>query len=91
LKIDVEGWELFVLQGGRTMIARDRPTVLIEREDHNMRRAGVTDAMLDAELDVLGYRCYMMGADNQWCVHASSTRDLSVVKRFGVNVETRRG
>ena len=47
IKIDVEGFELFVLQGGRSVIARDKPTLLIEREGNNMAQAGVTDEALD--------------------------------------------
>jgi FkbM family methyltransferase len=30
IKIDVEGWELFVLQGGKEMIKRDKPIILME-------------------------------------------------------------
>lgn len=41
LKIDVEGWELPVLQGGETMIRRDRPVIIIEQKPHgNAERYG---------------------------------------------------
>ena len=33
IKLDVEGHELAVLQGGRKLLARDRPTMLIELEE----------------------------------------------------------
>jgi FkbM family methyltransferase len=41
LKIDVEGWELPVIQGAETMIRRDRPTIIIEQKPHgNAERYG---------------------------------------------------
>jgi FkbM family methyltransferase len=38
MKIDVEGHELAVLEGGNRTITRDRPTVLIEVKDQNLDR-----------------------------------------------------
>jgi len=91
LKIDVEGWELFVLRGGRKLIERDRPTILIEREEHNMAQAGVTDDALDAELALIGYGCLLMGSDNQWCTHNASTQDLEFIRRYSPYAADRGG
>jgi len=56
VKCDTEGWEYFVLKGGRGVLARDRPELLIEVNDDNMRQCGVTRAQLFDELADLGYR-----------------------------------
>lgn len=56
VKCDTEGWEYFVLKGGRRVLARDRPELLIEVNDDNMQQCGVTRAQLFDELADLGYR-----------------------------------
>ena len=56
VKCDTEGWEYFVLKGGRRVLARDRPELLIEVNDDNMRQCGVTRTQLFDELAGLGYR-----------------------------------
>lgn len=40
VKIDVQAYELYVLQGMAELIARDRPTIFIEISPYWMRRAG---------------------------------------------------
>ncbi len=52
IKIDVEGHEEAVLDGARTTIARDRPTLLIEIEERHNPGALVR---ISAELAALGY------------------------------------
>ena len=56
IKIDTEGWEYFVLLGGRAVLARDRPELLLEVNDDNIRQCGVTREALLALLAELGYR-----------------------------------
>ena len=55
IKIDTEGWEYFVLLGGREVLRRDRPELLLEVNDTNMQQCGVTRAALMALLAELGY------------------------------------
>ncbi|MFJ8104386.1 FkbM family methyltransferase [Streptomyces sp. NPDC096132] len=60
VKIDVEGHEMSVLRGGRQVLKRDRPTVLLE---------ALRDAPLEtllAEFDPLGYDCH-------WVTEADGT------------------
>ncbi|MFC4500539.1 MULTISPECIES: FkbM family methyltransferase [Streptomyces] len=60
VKIDVEGHEMSVLRGGRQVLKRDRPTVMLE---------ALRDAPLDtllAEFDPLGYECH-------WVTEADGT------------------
>lgn len=61
LKIDTEGTELQVLQGAKEMLARDRPTVIVE----------LNDAGVSKHLEGLGYRLrHVKGKDSVW-VHRS--------------------
>jgi len=54
IKIDVEGHELDVLEGGRDTLERYRPTVLIEAEDRH-RKGSVENVFTFFEC--LGYQC----------------------------------
>lgn len=53
IKIDVEGFEQAVLEGGRETIARDRPVLLIEMEEAHTKQP-IEDAI--ARVEALGYR-----------------------------------
>lgn len=53
MKIDVEGFELEVLRGARSMLARDRPVLLIEMEERHTRKPLLS--MID-EVRGYGYR-----------------------------------
>lgn len=55
IKIDTEGWEYFVLQGGKEMICRDRPTILLEFNGQNMKQCGISPDQLRELLRKLGY------------------------------------
>ena len=52
IKIDVEGHELAVLEGGRVLIERDRPVLLIEIEEAHTKRP-IEDSL--AAVMALGY------------------------------------
>ena len=43
IKIDCEGYELFVLQGGEQTILRERPTLIVEQKKGHAIRYGIPD------------------------------------------------
>jgi len=55
IKVDIEGWELRMIEGGLATITGFRPIILAELFDSHLRRAG--DSLLDAwsRLTALGY------------------------------------
>jgi hypothetical protein len=77
LKVDVEGHELALFQGGEQTLRRDRPSILFECERRHL--AGHTMDDVFAFLRSLSYRGYLL-ADNA----------LLPVERFDAEVHQRR-
>ena len=59
VKIDVEGHELAVIRGALGLIARDKPTLIVEIEERHMKKP-LADAL--AEIISLGYRLLYLSA-----------------------------
>lgn len=66
MKIDVEGYELVVLAGLRTLVQRDRPPVACEVVPDHLRRMGHTPADLFAYFLELGYRAHWICLRRKW-------------------------
>lgn len=61
LKIDVEGAELFVLRGGKKLIARDTPLILFESSHDGAARLGLTrEALFAFFREELNYEVYLI-------------------------------
>jgi FkbM family methyltransferase len=74
IKVDVQGWELGALRGAKNLIERDRPLLIVEFEEHQLRKTGNTCSGLAALLRTLGYQIFFL--DYQYpsdhiCVHVS--------------------
>lgn len=55
VKIDVEGWEKFVIQGGETFFKNYSPIVMVEFTEENTFNAGYNIHDIFGELETLGY------------------------------------
>lgn len=83
VKCDAEGWEYFVLHGGRAVLARDKPELLLEWYEPNMRQCGVAEAQVAECLRALGYRrVATMDLENvafSWCAAAAPAASLLTI------------
>lgn len=64
VKIDVEGFEPWVLEGARALVSRDRPTLYVEVTDAWYRRTGTSALELLSSLDSWGYRLFVDREDH---------------------------
>jgi FkbM family methyltransferase len=77
LKIDVEGYEGFVLLGASKLLAREKPLILVEIDVHGAR-FGWPAARLLALLDTLNYKVFLLGSPyptDFLCVHCERLDD----------------
>jgi FkbM family methyltransferase len=58
IKIDVEGWELYVLKGLQQTLKKYHPTLFIEFNAHNLNAAGTSCSELADFIRALGYQLY---------------------------------
>lgn len=55
IKIDCEGYELFVLRGGEEMLKRCKPVVIVEQKKNHGKKFGLKDTEAVDYLQSLGY------------------------------------
>jgi FkbM family methyltransferase len=70
VKLDVEGAELRVLNGGREALRRYRPLILFEVTDSALRGQGTSAPELCAAVSGLGYRLFIYGDETGLPVEA---------------------
>lgn len=58
IKIDVEGGEIDVLEGGRTVLLRYRPVIFLSVHPAHLEALGQSTEALAALIDALGYDCH---------------------------------
>lgn len=79
IKIDVEGFELFVFQGGMKLINKFRPKIVME---YSPQLLGIASNEGDEKLiDLLtqfGYKFYFFNEEKEWQVEASDLRSIEI-------------
>lgn len=68
MKIDTEGSELAILRGGKKMIMRDHPIILMEYNETNMKQCGVLKADIDAFLTEMSYAWHLISSEDILCI-----------------------
>ena len=56
LKIDAEGYEVFILQGAKQTLERHRPVIIVEQKPEHGKKYGISDTAGAALLAEWGYR-----------------------------------
>lgn len=81
IKIDVQGYELFALQGGENTIKQLLPDVFIEIEEHQLTKFDVTKDQLFDYIKSFGYRMFRI--DNEYpCDHICTVHNIDKVERL---------
>lgn len=65
LKADVEGWEIRLLRGAMTSVARFRPAILLELVAAHLERSGAGAAEAWERLTPLGYTAVRLGGETR--------------------------
>jgi len=79
VKMDVEGAEFQALSGARKMLARDRPTILVEVNDDALRAQGSSSIALVDLLRKVGYDVMEFGDDGILIPVVGAVESLNVV------------
>ena len=81
IKIDVQGYELFTLQGGENTIKQLLPDIFIEIEEHQLAKFDVTKEQLLNYIKSFGYRIFRI--DNEYpCDHICTVNSIDKVERL---------
>jgi len=63
IKIDTEGWDYFVLKGGKQTFNKYRPIILMEFDEISMNQCGVTKKMILSFMQEIEFECYRLYND----------------------------
>lgn len=80
MKIDVQGWELSVLQGAKELLQKDRPTLIIEFEEYQLAKTGTTCKNVIDYLRSIGYYIFFLDYEypsDHICVHRSRLAEFT--------------
>lgn len=80
IKIDVQGYEKFILKGAKNTINKCKPTIIIEMEDHQLKRFGYGVTELFELIRSFGYHIYFLDyhyPSDHVCVHKDNLEDFT--------------
>lgn len=80
IKIDVQGYELFALQGAKQILSSHKPTLFIEIEPHQLDKFSVTSSQLVEYIKSFGYRIFKI--NNEYPCDHICTFDLEKIKQL---------
>lgn len=72
IKIDVQGWELNVLNGAKKLIERDKPILIIEFEKNQLAKNNISCEFLANSIREMGYYIFLLDYEypsDHICVH----------------------
>jgi len=81
IKMDVQGYELFALQGGEQTLKKHSPDIFIEIEEHQLAKFDVTKDQLVDYIKSLGYRIFRI--DNEYpCDHICTINNIDKIEQL---------
>lgn len=67
MKIDVEGWELHVLKGAKSLIEQHKPVILMEFNETNLKQCDTAKEEVESFLTDLGYEWELVSTEDILC------------------------
>jgi FkbM family methyltransferase len=81
IKMDVQGYELFALQGGEQTLKNHTPDIFIEIEEHQLAKFDITKEQLVDYIKSFGYRMFRI--DNEYpCDHICTVNSIDKVEQL---------
>jgi FkbM family methyltransferase len=80
IKIDVQGWEQNVLNGSQNIISNYKPLLIIEIEEYQLNRNGITSGKLITQIRNFGYYIYYLDykyPSDHICVHETKLQEFN--------------
>jgi len=85
IKIDVQGYEYFVLDGASELISKNKPDIFIEIENHLIDKFQITEQMIYDKLKYFGYNIYKIQNDYP-CDHICTIKNIDKVESMKNNL-----
>lgn len=71
MKVDTEGAELLILHGGKQLLMRDHPIILMEYSERNMKQCNINKQDVNNFLTAMGYTWQFVSAEDILCTPSS--------------------
>lgn len=68
MKLDTEGWELYILRGAQNLIKKDKPIILMEYNEINMEQCGVCKKDIEDFLQQNDYSWSLISSEDILCI-----------------------
>ena len=81
IKMDVQGYELFTLEGAKELISTHFPNLFIEIEAHQLAKFNVTESQLIDYIKSFGYRMFKINNDYP-CDHICVINDMDKIEEL---------
>jgi FkbM family methyltransferase len=81
IKLDVQGYELFMLKGAENHLKTFQPDLFVEIEPHQLKKFNVTEDQLKDYIKSLGYRMFKINNDYP-CDHICTINSIEKVEEL---------